>query len=85
VETRREQQNNYLSLYLTALKSQGVPATDLGRDEAETDLMLMTLLLFFYSWLLDQTGQVGEKQGNTASDVKEWGDRVQYASFSHST
>ncbi len=58
VDTRRKNQTVLVDAYLAELQKHGVPASELTRDDVEVDLALMTLLLFFYSWLLMQTGGV---------------------------
>ena len=76
VAARRAHLKEQLVEYLGLLARHGVPAADLDVEQCELEMALLTLVLVYYSEMLAVVGGVGEPQGNTVNDCKEWASRI---------
>lgn len=76
-ESEREIVTTYLKWLTSALEDSPGNHPELPDDDEALQLCRrLYLVVYFFGWLLQKVGGVGDKQGNSSEDVKAWRERV---------
>lgn len=76
-ENRRANHDRLMIEYRNALLASGkVNGDEVTIDVCQRDFRLLTVVLLYYGFLLENVAAVGKAQGNTNDDVDKWTDRI---------
>ena len=78
MDLRRAHQASLIRQYLQRLKDLGIQDLP-NEDEAMKLHEVLTVVLHYFGFILEQTGGIGELQGNTKKDCDAWSERTSAA------